>query len=140
MTRCKAIATTGDASPFDYGGGIVYDHGTHVAWVVWPMLDESENPTPVYIVDVPADVFAWHDWADSSAIARTCGTEPADLRADGYDADPCIRVRALECIAAHYGYGELDTQARSMRIAEIKRRYGRAWEAARKRENMDGAL
>lgn len=126
----KPYATTGDASPFDYGGGIIYAEpdGSNAMWVVWPHVDGADEDddnleTTVYIIGVADDVVADADWAKIGQVARSTGTSARELTALGKSADPRARVAVIEAIAGHYGYENFDGYPRQLRMGALKKQY-----------------
>jgi hypothetical protein len=123
--------TTGDASPFQYGGGIIYKNDDdHYVWVVWPHIESDTDDggvmatTPVYVIHLDGDLISQTDWADLKDVAETHGTTRKELKAAARSDDPFQRVWFMESIAGHHGYENLDSYPRQMKIYEIVGEYG----------------
>ena len=142
----KPYDTTGDATPFVYGGGVVYvDDKGNATWTVWPFIEEDipepdtddegnaiygDETSPVFQIDVPKDVFADLNWVDVADIASSVGSTK-ELKKLGRSKNVMERVRVLEDIAGYHGYQNLDAYASQMTLSEIEGKYGDDWEAAR---------
>ena len=127
-SRYKILARTGDANPFDHGGGIVFRDAAQfggpgaaddpsISWWSWEGQDETEDEGArtykVWQVNVPDDVLAevwWVDDANLVGLASFVGSDVKTLRRMSKSNDVRGRVRLLETIGDYYGMANFDDQ------------------------------
>lgn len=141
---CAVVTTIGDVNPIEYGGGYLflckdrgrsdyhleYTHGTESEEAAEGLSEYepaySRVPLTLYRVDLPDDVWGDHSWAKVEDIAQSMGADPEELRRAGSSPDPRERAYALESIAGHWGWHELDNYPLSMTVSELRKRWYRA--------------
>jgi hypothetical protein len=99
-------------------------HGSAFEYAKDRGLLEGFERLQVYREEIPRDVFAYNDWADVEDVAATTGQDPDKLLAAGKSRKIMDRVYALECIAGHYGWDELDQYPLTLTAKELERRWG----------------
>lgn len=127
----RKVGNIGDVNPIEYGGGFVFknEYGyfveyTHGMESDCPDVEKlSRCELALYSVPVPDDVFSDHDWVKVEEVARTIGADPEELRKAGSSNNVMERVRALEDIASHWGWNELDHYPQTVKASELKRRW-----------------
>ena len=141
---CHVVTTVGDVNPIEYGGGylflckvsgqsnyvVEYTHGTENEPAAEGLSEYepaySRVPLVLYRVDLPENVWEWHSWADPNDVATSIDADPAELRRAGSSPDPRERLYALEAIAGHWGWNELDHYPLSMTVSDLRKRWYRA--------------
>lgn len=129
------VGTLGDASPVEYGGGLIlsrpgcahliggeasieYTHGQEAEWV-----DGHVGAIEVYQVEIPTDVAEEFDWVDFPALARSIEMDQAELEGYARSEDVQARASVVEAIGSHYGWHEMDSYPLQLRPAELERRW-----------------
>lgn len=113
----KVLGQIGDSTPFDYGGGVVYQDGSG-AQLWWSHGLEGEGgdvgedgPIEVFRValydDLP-DFLSWYDWIDWGDVARSIGVDVDELM-NGIDG-PLGRAGLVEAAMGYYGAREFDLE------------------------------
>ena len=119
----QVLEATGDASAFEYGGGVLYRTGKSCWWDFWDSPDKNYF---IYRADASRDVLGRYD-VDleelSLASAGEIGTK--DLLKLSAHANPRARLRALMLIRDSYGASMLDPDGPTeMTKFELAKRWG----------------
>lgn len=88
------------------------------------MLLDPIQQLPVFTVDVPDDVFDWHNWVDLKEVAESQSMTVRELRELGRSPKVMGRVAALEAIAAYHGWSALDDSPHKEPACEVAERWG----------------
>lgn len=123
----RRIGAIGDVNPVDYGGGVIYK----VTGNPEPVLEyvhgldggDTSKMMTLYRVEVPDDVFGYHNWVNIESVASAIGADPEELRRAGKSKKLMDRVWAIEAIASTHGWHELDHYPFDMTEAELRRRW-----------------
>lgn len=86
-------------------------------------LLEEHSPVTVYRVDVPDDIWKYHDWVDIDDISSTVGQGPEDVEKLGTSRKIMDRVWVLEIIASTWGWHELDHYPLQLTPKELEKRW-----------------
>jgi hypothetical protein len=113
MSRGDVISWFGDKNPIAHGGGYIFDGGDDEPFIQYtPGLTDREailrGKILVYTVDVPNDVWRYHNWAKPLDMASRSGPTLGELRRWGKSRDISDRVTCLWLIGDHYGWENLD--------------------------------
>lgn len=136
--RGQLVASLGDEHPFEYGGYFIYDQGDGTyAGHYWEEIEDSAtddedgnesegNRFSLYRFDIPADVYAAHDWAKQNiaSIVDTIDRDPDDMIEGGRSSDVQERAWAMRDIASTWGWGRFGRES-TWTEDELRDCYGR---------------
>jgi hypothetical protein len=127
----KFHGVIGDMNPIEHDGGVVYtgEYGTYVRY--FQGWSDGEGPrVSVYDFCVEDDVGEDLTWVDWKSVAECVGLKEEELRAYFAAPNPLARAQVYESVAAHYGFGELDSMPRKMTPEEAEKEFGEFVDAA----------
>jgi len=113
----------------DYGGGFVYSRdgsvkGSEPFIEFTHGVETDGRRLTVYRVDVPDDVFSYHNWAKPAAVGSSIGMDPDELRSLGRSGDTMDRANVIVDLAGHYGWHELDQYPLTLSPKALAERWG----------------
>lgn len=148
----KILAVTGDASPLEYGGGIIYIcrdgiNPDYVRWKFWDGVDTLPNSYDIDVADhvftvscvevpmddtplfddddrpLPIGVIKEFDWVDWQAVKASAGLDRNIQEMSGGSLQD--RLWLLEAAVGHYGAFEFDQYPVTYTGRELRRRWGK---------------
>lgn len=123
--RKRVLSVRGD----EFNGDALWVSAGRIQGEHWESNDDDDDSprarVTVWRYDLPDDVFSEHDWARkyAAAIARTHGQSVSSLTAASSSRNPADRQWALEMIAGHHGWDNIDGYALELSASEMKRRW-----------------
>lgn len=130
----KVLGNLGDASPFDYGGFIIFrlrDPGetgpkaNAIMAEFWhePMEDQP-NQYLIYRFRVEYDVMEDLSWVDEwDEIAKYHGISLEELKKDATSGNPLDRAWVYRMVADYHGFENLDSYPETFTREELEARW-----------------
>jgi hypothetical protein len=123
----KFYGIIGDVNPIDHDGGVVYQNGEDQSPEVlyFQGWHDDEGPrVTVSSFNVEDNVLEDLPWVDWDSVASCIGMDVEELKGYAVSDNVLARAQVYESVAAHSGFGELDTYPRHMSLEEAEKEYG----------------
>jgi hypothetical protein len=130
----KVLGNLGDASPFDYGGLIVYrvrdpgKTGPEASWIqaeFWhEPMEEQPDRYDVYRWQIAYDAMKDLSWVDNwKEISEFVGVSLEELKKQSQSGNPLDRAGVYRAVADYHGFENLDSYPEKYTREEMEKRW-----------------
>lgn len=116
----------GDCNPLEHDGGVVYQEGEQSPEMLyfWGWADDDGPRVTVSCFCVEDDALVDLNWVNWDSVASYIGMDVEELKGYAVSDNVLERAQVYVSVAAHYGFGELDTQPEELTFGQAEERYG----------------